>query len=159
AIGPAHEASRGAALYVNDRVLPLAAGLLAGDHAFPFPLINHRPIPLAAGEYHIYLAGPFFNIAQKWLIEEARLSLKGMGLSVFSPLHDVGLGNGEDVAPKDIEGLKASRCVLALIDGLDTGTVFEIGYARSLAKPVIALAESTPLEALKMIAGTKCEIV
>jgi len=74
-------------------------------------------------------------------------------------LHDVGLGDGDDVAPKDIEGLKASRCVLALIDGLDTGTVFEVGYARSLAKPVIALAESTPLEALKMIAGTKCEIV
>jgi len=159
AIEAAHEASRGAALYVNDRVLPLSAELLTGGNAFPFSLISHQPIPLVTGEYHIYLAGPFFSIAQKWLIEEARLSLKGMGLSVFSPLHDVGLGDGEDVAPKDIEGLKASRCVLALIDGLDTGTVFEIGYARSLAKPVIALAESTPLEALKMIAGTKCEIV
>ena len=60
---------------------------------------------------------------------------------------------------RTLKCLKASRCVLALVDGLDAGTVFEIGYARSLAKPVIALAESTPLEALKMIAGTKCEIV
>lgn len=159
AIEAAHEASRGAALYVNDRVLPLAAGRLTGGDAFPFPFIDHRAMPVAAGEYQVYLAGPFFSIAQKWLIEEARLALKGMGLSVFSPLHDVGLGDGPDVAPKDIEGLKASRCVLALVDGLDAGTVFEIGYARSLAKPVIALAESTPLEALKMIAGTKCEIV
>src|SRR4029077_18280024 len=85
--------------------------------------------------------------------------LKGMGLRVFSPLHDVGLGDGDDVAPRDIEGLKESRCVLALVDGVDAGTVFEIGYARSLDKPVLALAESTPVEALKMISGTKCEMV
>lgn len=159
AIEAAQQASRGAALYVNNRVLPLPAEQLDGGDAFPFKVIPHQPRSLNDGEYHVYLAGPFFNIAQKWLVEEARLSLKGMGLKVFSPLHDVGLGDGDDVAPKDIEGLKASRCVLALVDGIDAGTVFEIGYARSIDKPVLALAESTSVEALKMISGTKCEIV
>src|SRR5690606_11052499 len=91
--------------------------------------------------------------------EEARLALKGMGLRVFSPLHEVGLGDGEDVAPKDIEGLKDSHVVLALVDGLDAGALFEIGFARSIGKHVVVLAESTPTEALKMITGTHCEII
>lgn len=159
AVDAAKQASRGAALYVNDRVLPLPAEQLGGGGEYPFKEIQHRVSPLNSGEYHVYLAGPFFNIAQRWLVEEARLALKGMGLRVFSPLHDVGLGDGDDVAPRDIEGLRASRCVLALVDGVDAGTVFEIGYARSLGKPVLALAESTPVEALKMISGTKCEMV
>jgi nucleoside 2-deoxyribosyltransferase len=92
-------------------------------------------------------------------VEESRLALQGMGLHVFSPLHEVGMGRAHDVAPKDIEGLKASRAVLALVDGLDTGTVFEIGYARSLDKPVVVLAQSTPEEPLKMLAGTACDVV
>lgn len=159
AIDAAQEASRGTALYVNNRVLPLPAEQFGGSGGFPFKIIQHQARPLNSEEYHVYLAGPFFNIAQKWLVEEARLSLKGMGLKVFSPLHDVGLGDGDDVAPRDIDGLKASRCVLALVDGVDAGTIFEMGYARSLNKPVLALAESTPVEALKMISGTKCEMV
>jgi len=56
----------------------------------------------------------------------------GNGLRVFSPYHDVGIGIGKDVAPKDIEALKRSRAVLAIIDGVDTGTIFEVGYARAL---------------------------
>jgi nucleoside 2-deoxyribosyltransferase len=107
----------------------------------------------------VYLAGPFFNIGQRWLVEESRLALLGMGLRVFSPLHDVGMGHAQEVAPKDIEALKVSRSVLALVDGLDAGTLFEIGYARCLGRPVIVLAQSTPEEPLKMLTGTSCEVV
>ena len=110
-------------------------------------------------EFHVYLAGPFFNMAQLWLIDEARAALRGMGLKVFSPFHDVGVGKSQDVAPKDIEALKNSRALLAVIDGVDTGTVFEAGYARALDKPVIAFSQSTPEEPLKMISGTGCEVV
>jgi nucleoside 2-deoxyribosyltransferase len=110
-------------------------------------------------EFDIYLAGPFFNIAQKWLVEESRAALMGMGLKVFSPLHDVGLGTAREVAPRDIAALKVSRVVLALVDGIDPGTIFEIGYARSLGKPVVVLAESTADEPLKMLVGTECDIV
>jgi nucleoside 2-deoxyribosyltransferase len=48
---------------------------------------------------------------------------------------------------------------MALVDGLDPGTVFEIGFARSLGKPVVALAESTGEEPLKMISGSGCDVV
>lgn len=158
ALEAATEASRAAALYVNDRVLPIPGDALAVTSRFPFDSVLLDDRALEATEFHVYLAGPFFNIAQRWLVEESRLALLGMGLRVFSPLHDVGLGLAHDVAPKDIEGLKASRAVLALVDGLDTGTVFEIGYARSLAKPVVVLAQSTPEEPLKMLAGTNCQV-
>ncbi len=155
----AMQASRAAALYVNDRVLPIAAESIDASGPFPFnPILLDEGSP-QEGQFHVYLAGPFFNIAQRWLVEESRLALLGMGLRVFSPLHDVGMGRAHDVAPKDIEALKVSRAVLALVDGLDAGTLFEIGYARSLGRPVVVLAQSTPEEPLKMLTGTSCDVV
>jgi nucleoside 2-deoxyribosyltransferase len=159
AVEAAMQASRAAALYVNDCVLPINAESLAASSAFPFGPILLDEGALREGEYHVYLAGPFFNIAQRWLVEEARTALLGMGLRVFSPLHDVGMGLAHDVAPKDIEALKVSRAVLALVDGLDAGTLFEIGYARSLGRPVVVLAQSTPEEPLKMLTGTACDVL
>ena len=159
AVEAASQASRAAALYVNDQVLPILGEELVSPTTFRFkPLLLHDR-PLGSGEFHIYLAGPFFNISQRWLVEEARLALQGMGLRVFSPFHDVGMGCAHDVAPKDIEALKSSRVLLALVDGLDAGTIFEIGYARSLDKHVVVLAEATPEEALKMMTGTSCEVL
>jgi nucleoside 2-deoxyribosyltransferase/hydroxymethylpyrimidine/phosphomethylpyrimidine kinase len=159
AIEAAMHASRAAALYVNNRVLPISSEEIETTSGFPFAPLVMTDKALADREYHVYLAGPFFNIAQRWLVEESRLALQGMGLRVFSPLHDIGLGSGRDVAPQDVEGLKRCRAILALVDGLDAGTIFEVGYARSLEKPVVALAESTPEEPLKMITGTGCDVV
>ena len=159
AVEAATEASRAAALYVNNRVLPILSEEIEADAEFPFSPLELSDKPLADQEYHVYLAGPFFNIAQRWLVEESRLALRGMSLKVFSPLHDIGLGSGHDVAPQDLEGLKRCRAVLALVDGVDPGTVFEIGFARSLEKPVVALAESTGEEPLKMISGSGCDVV
>ena len=110
-------------------------------------------------EYDIYLAGPFFNMPQAWLVDEARLAFQGMGLKVFSPYHDIGIGPGAHVAPKDIDALEKSRAVSAILDGVDTGTVFEAGFARARNKPVVAFAQCTPEEPLKMISGTGCEVV
>ena len=126
---------------------------------FPFPPLELSDKPLEDQEYHVYLAGPFFNIAQRWLVEESRQAFRGMRLKVFSPLHDVGLGSGQDVAPQDLEGLKRCRAVLALVDGVDPGTVFEVGFARALNKSVVAFAESTGEEPLKMISGSGCDVV
>jgi nucleoside 2-deoxyribosyltransferase len=153
----ADSASRAAAFYVQSRVLPVPREVIYGNEEMsPLRLLHHAALE---GEYDVYLAGPFFNMAQLWLVEEARLSLLGMGLKVFSPYHDVGPGDGMVVAPKDVEALKRSRAVLALIDGVDAGTIFEVGYARAIGKPVVAFVQSTPDEPLKMICGTGCEIV
>jgi hypothetical protein len=157
AASAALSASRATAEYVENRVLPIQKSMI--ESATSRQPIELDRKPTAPGEYDVYLAGPFFNMAQLWLVDEARLALRGMGLKVFSPYHDVGIGRGNDVAPKDIDALERSRAVLAIIDGVDTGTIFEAGYARAHAKPVVALAQSTPEEPLKMIAGTGCDVV
>jgi len=107
----------------------------------------------------VYLAGPFFHLAQIWMIEEARTHLKSAGLEVFSPFHDIGLGSAQDVVQKDIDAIKKCDVIFAIADGLDPGTIFEIGYARSIDKPVVIYSEvEVGAESLKMMEGTGCEI-
>jgi hypothetical protein len=158
-IEAAQQASRAAAVYVNSHVLPVLSDQFTSSEGFQFPPLTLNRSPIGEKEYHVYLAGPFFNIGQSWLVEESRLALQGMGLKVFSPCHDVGVGTAHEVAPKDLEALRQSRAVFALVDGLDAGTIFEVGYARACNIPVIALAQSTAEEPLKMILGSGCDIV
>lgn len=113
-----------------------------------------RPLP----ESTIYLAGPFFNVSQQWAIDEARAALLEMGFKVFSPIHDVGEGPAHEVAQADLRALEASGVVLALLDGLDPGTLFEVGYARAKGIPVIAVAETVPSSVLTMFFGSDCYI-
>lgn len=106
----------------------------------------------------VYLAGPFFTLSEKQFVSEIRNLLKAMGVDVFSPYHDVGEGKAEDVVPKDIEHLKDCACVFAIVDGLDSGTLFEMGYAVAMGKKVVAYVENETEGALKMLAGTGCDI-
>jgi nucleoside 2-deoxyribosyltransferase/hydroxymethylpyrimidine/phosphomethylpyrimidine kinase len=157
AVDAADSASRATAEYVGNRTLPIAVSAMdSKNSAVPLRLTAK---PLGKDEFDVYVAGPFFNMPQIYLVDEARAALQGMGLRVFSPYHDIGIGPGSDVAPKDIDALEKSRAVIAILDGVDTGTVFEAGYARAHQKPVIAFAQCTPEESLKMIAGTGCEVV
>jgi nucleoside 2-deoxyribosyltransferase len=107
----------------------------------------------------VYLAGPFFTMAERWIIDQARKYLTEQGFKVFSPFHDVGFGVAEQVAPKDIKAIHDSDIVFSIVDGLDAGTLFEIGYARSLDKPVIVFVQKESEENLKMMVGSGCEIV
>lgn len=103
-----------------------------------------------------YLAGPFFTFAQRWLIDQIRQSLYQAGLTVFSPWHDIGHGIASEVVSKDIRGLNESKLVFAVIDGLDSGTLFEVGYAVKMGIPVIAYVENETEESVKMLEGTGC---
>lgn len=142
-------ASRATANYVNTRYLPApAAGALQAL----------QMTPIKPGDGTIYLAGPFFDIGQRWLVEESLSLLTALGASVFSPVHEVGPGPASYVAPKDIAGLEASNVVFAILNGLDPGTIFEVGYAIKKGIPVVALAQNVKEEDLKMIVGTGCEI-
>lgn len=118
-----------------------------------------EPKPLLIKEFptdKVYLAGPFFTYAERWLIDQIRSALRGMGLSVFSPWHDIGHGIASDVVSKDLEGLEESKLVFAVIDGLDSGTLFEVGYAVKKKIPVIAYVENETTESIKMLEGTGC---
>jgi nucleoside 2-deoxyribosyltransferase len=119
----------------------------------------HPPLTLDIDAFpKVYLAGPFFNSSQRWLIRSARDALREQSVEVFSPYHDVGYGSAADVVPADIEAIRACTVLFALFDGLDSGTVFETGYARALEKPVIGYSQSESSENLKMMEGTDCEI-
>jgi nucleoside 2-deoxyribosyltransferase len=116
----------------------------------------HRPMQTPSAR--IYLAGPFFTTAQQWLVDEARSAFRELGFAVFSPIHDVGEGPPNEVAPADIFALEGSQLVFALVDGLDAGTIFEVGYARARDIPVVCLAESVESRSLTMLLGSGCEV-
>lgn len=120
-----------------------------------------RPLRMLPRRDHqqVYLAGPFFNTGQRWVIEELRNSLLNCHLKVFSPLHDVGHGAAETVYAPDMAGLRRSSVVLACLDGLDSGTLYEVGYAHALGHKVIVIVGSERAEDLKMIYGGGCEVV
>lgn len=119
---------------------------------------NTGSSPLEFGDGYIYLAGPFFNTAQQWLITDIRRAILDMGFKVFSPIHDVGIGTAENVATKDLEGLEGAQVVLAILDGADPGTIFEVGFAKAKGIKVFAVAESVQGESLTMISGTGCYV-
>lgn len=143
-------ASRATAHYVETRHLP------APSQA---ELVE---IPFTAAEPmrgKVYLAGPFFDIGQRWLIEEAKADLESMGVKVFSPIHDVGLGTADRVAEADLSGLAQCSVVLAILNGMDPGTIFEVGYATKMRIPVVALAQNVKEEDMKMIVGSGATVV
>jgi nucleoside 2-deoxyribosyltransferase len=149
ALRAAELASRATAFYCNSRALPVPGKAELARENFALA----RP-----GRGRIYLAAPFFDIAQRWLVEEARSHLRALGADVFSPLHDVGIGRPEDVAPRDLAGLRDCDAVLAIATGLDVGTIYEIGYARAKSKPVVVLAQNVKKKDLTMMIGSECQI-
>lgn len=142
-------ASKAVAAYAETMALPApsVAELSAANRA-----------PAVAQKGRVYLASPFFTLGQRWLVDEAREALRGLGLEVFSPVHDVGPGPAEEVAPADLAALAQCDRVLAILDGLDSGTLFEVGHARAQDLPVYALAQAVSLEDLKMVAGSGCKV-
>ena len=148
----AERASKATAYYADNRDFPTSN--LLGDYT---------PLALTISDSYlggrvpmVYLAGPFFTLGELWIIEQARNCLRDMGLRVFSPYHDVGPGPAEQVVKQDIRGIDESDLVLAIGDGLDSGTIFEIGYARARQLPVVFYAENVSLEDRKMMEGTDC---
>lgn len=141
-------ASKSVAHFVDGHSLPLGESPTHGE-----------PVVPRSGEGPIYLAGPFFDLGQRWMVEEAYRTLTDLGVEVFSPLHEVGTGlSAEVIAEADLRGLRGCSKVLALLDGADPGTLFEVGYARALNIPVVALAERLEGENLTMIAGSGCDV-
>ncbi|MDM0108663.1 PfkB family carbohydrate kinase [Variovorax sp. J22R24] len=147
-------ASRATAFYCENRILPTAQFL----SNFTPEKITTKPECRAGKRPNVYLAGPFFDIAQVWLIEETLARLTELGLEVFSPFHDIGLGAASDVVHQDLEAIQRCDIVFAIADGLDAGTLYEIGYARALDKPVVVLSERESDESMKMAEGSGCVV-
>lgn len=142
-------ASRAVSRYAETRTLPIPS---------VEELLRLDATAVVPGKGSVYIAAPFFNLAELWMVEEIRSRLLEMGVEVFSPLHDVGRGPASEVAAKDLEGLDNCRAVLAVLNGGDAGTIFEVGYAVAKGIPVVALAQNVRPEDLKMPDGAGCHI-
>lgn len=150
----AHHASKATAYYCDTQGYPR-----------PNQLAQYQAQPLEPSERYrngfvpkVYLAGPFFSLAQLWMVNEARNNLSALGLEVLSPYHDIGVGSAEDVVQKDLEAIHACDLLFAIGDGLDSGTIYEIGYARAINKPVVVYAENESVQDKKMMVGSNCRI-
>jgi nucleoside 2-deoxyribosyltransferase len=147
AVSAARYASRSTAHWCASRAEPALLPTYLGSEELPF---GERPL--------VYIAGPFFGLAQVWLVDLVRHALGELGARPFSPLHDVGRG-GSEVAKADLEALDRSDSVLALLDDLDPGTVFEVGYAMRRGTPVVAYLDPRPGQHMVMIEGSGVEVV
>ena len=92
------------------------------------------------------------------MIEEACTVLDTMGFEVLSPYHLVGPGDADDVVEADLRYLDDADLVLAIGDGMDAGTIFEVGYAHAKGMPVVFYAENEVGEDRKMFEGTGCRM-
>lgn len=148
ALEAARKASRAAAFACSHQQMPL-----------PKNYETQKELAPITGSLHgkkVYLAGPFFTMQQLWLIEEGLHALRSTGIDVFSPFHHVGKGSADDIYIPDISGIQDSCVLLAYLDGLDPGTLYEIGYAKALGKPVIVFVQNEGEGDLKMITGAGC---
>lgn len=144
-VDAARVASASAAHWCETTDFPTPTEVLDGTFTRELvPIVDAGPV---------YLAGPFFNVQQRWLIDVVNTSLAP---HVWSPSHEVGAG-GVEVAKQDLEGLERCDSVLALLDDNDQGTVFEVGWATKIGIPVVFYAEHMDDEGSKMLLGTGAE--
>lgn len=97
----------------------------------------------------VYLAAPFFSDLELRWVEFICEQLEQEGLQVFSPSRDAGIINEytsreerKEIFLRDIIEIENCDIVVALTDNDDQGTLWEIGYAYALGKPVYCLQTS-----------------
>lgn len=139
--------SRSAAHWVSTQQPDVPASILRGESTGG--VLNPR-------KAQVYLAGPFFTTGERWLIETVRDTLNSLGVSAWSPVHEV--GHGDDIAEADLDGLRNSDAVLALLDHSDAGTIFEVGWAVARDIPVVGFGRVVEKEGMKMLGGSAVEL-
>ncbi len=97
----------------------------------------------ATAKHDFYVAGPFFNPEQTASMERLEQVLADHGKSMFKPRFASVI---EEVGPEgcfadDTRGIREARAVIANLIDEDSGTMFEIGYAHALGKPVYGYLE------------------
>lgn len=96
----------------------------------------------------VYLAGGWFNSEQEKILDEIeKLLTKYDNLLVYSPRKQTQFKSGskptrktcEIVFNNNIVAIEDCDIMIASTEGKDMGTVFEIGVAYQLGKPIIAI--------------------
>jgi nucleoside 2-deoxyribosyltransferase len=99
----------------------------------------------------VFIAAPLFSQAEREFNLKIDQVLRSAGFETVLPQRDIGdlwehfKKHGEeayrDVYLRDLEAIKNSDVVVAVLDGndVDSGVAFELGYARALGKPIIGI--------------------
>jgi len=101
--------------------------------------------------YDVYLAGPFFNDAQKARMDLAKSILIEAGLTVADPreLGPIIVDSADHVKTPEffreifngnIEGMIRSFIIVASLDDKDIGTAFELGFGYGTGIPLFSFA-------------------
>ncbi|MDQ8014952.1 MAG: PfkB family carbohydrate kinase [Flavobacterium nitrogenifigens] len=122
-------ASRSTAIYCDKKVYVDTSIL----ESFEYREFSNKTL----SEKQVYLASPFFSISELILIDKIRSAFLSFGIKVFSPFHDIGLGDEVSIAKKDLEGIEKSDMIFCVLDNFDSGTLIESGYSLAKGKKII----------------------
>ena len=117
---------------------------------------SRKPVRLKRG--NVYLAGPFRELGQRVLINEARRLIQDLGMKVISPVHDIGHGPAEKVVKRDLKAIRDCDALFAILNGSSPGTLFEVGYAVRDNKQVFCVAQNMRDVDMKLPLGSGCII-
>lgn len=106
----------------------------------------------------IYLASPIFSLSDLVLVDKIREIFLDFGVKVFSPFHDIGLSNDEEIAKKDLEGLNQSDIIFSIVDGLDSGTLIELGYGMAKNKKIVSYHRTNDEGSLIMLKPSNIKV-
>ncbi|MFC4477859.1 PfkB family carbohydrate kinase [Flavobacterium chungangensis] len=122
-------ASRSTAIYCDKKVYVDTSIL----NSFDYKEFDNQTF----SKKQVYLASPFFSISELILIDKIRSAFLSFGIKVFSPFHDIGLGDETSIAKKDLEGIEKSDIIFCVLDNFDSGTLIESGYSLAKGKKII----------------------
>lgn len=111
--------------------------------------------------HKIYLAGPFFKTSQIATAEAVEHACSNAGVEAFSPRLKCCCPPNASMAQRkasfdmNTEAIKQCDLVLACIDDFDAGTMWEMGFAFALKKPVYAYT-LVPGRGLNLMLAQSC---
>jgi len=104
----------------------------------------------------IFLSGPFFCDEDVERIDKVKGALEKLGFEVYSTSHrnpPIDLGSKAQKSRRFkllCKEIEKSDGLFAVLDGKDPGTIWEMGYASALGKPVVAFTEGEPFFSLML---------
>ncbi|GFD91396.1 hypothetical protein KUL156_29500 [Alteromonas sp. KUL156] len=147
----AKNASKSTAFYCDKKVYMDITDNMSN---FNYKEFNYKDL----SEKQVYLASPFFSISELILIDKIRTAFLSFGVKVFSPFHDIGLGDEEIIAKKDIDGIEKSDMIFLVLDNLDSGTLIESGYSLAKGKKMIGYHRTCDEKKLLMLKPSKLKV-
>jgi nucleoside 2-deoxyribosyltransferase len=110
----------------------------------------------------LFLAGPFFSDGETERLDRVKAALEAAGFETYSAYHCNARINLDNARERTVRfrrlctEIRKCNGLFAVLDGRDPGTIWEMGYAFAVGKPVIAFCESDPFFSLMIDGSSAC---